>query len=51
MNRNPRVFHAQIVDHSSRLFEDGGAVVRRNPRLQRNLDSPALPRFEGDVNV
>ena len=51
VNRNPRVLHSEFVQHVSRLLHDGRAVIRRNSRLQRDLDPPAVLRFKGDVYI
>src|SRR5882762_3690049 len=51
MNRNPRMLHSEFAQNFSRLLQDRRTVIRRNPRLQRDLDAAAVTRLKGDVRV
>src|SRR5208337_4858075 len=51
MNRNPGVLHSELSQNLASLFHDGRAVIRRNPRLQGDLDAATVARLKGDVDV
>ena len=51
MNRQARVLHTKFGENFPCLFQDGGAVIRRNPRLERDFDSAAVARFKRDMHV
>ena len=45
------MLNAQRLQHLTRLCHDGIAIVRRDPRLHRNVEAAAVPWLDRDMQI